>query len=162
MAPPATEESTRNGQRTRPGAALPTTRRQLEALIETAAEAIVSADADGVITGFNPAAQRLFGYTADEALHQPLTILMPERFHAAHRTGLQRFLATRERHLIGSRAELAALHKDGREIPIELSLSSSGAGGRTNFIAIVRDITERKRAERELRRSNEDLERFAY
>ena len=72
---------------------------------------------------------------------------MPERFRAAHRAGLQRFLATRKRHLIGSTVELVALHKDGREIPIELSLSSWDARGKTNFTAFVRDIADRKRAE---------------
>src|SRR5207247_1203726 len=71
------------------------------AVVETAGDGIVSADADGVITSFNQAAERMFGYTRDEAVGRPLTILMPERFHDAHRAGLQRFIATGERHLIG-------------------------------------------------------------
>src|SRR5207244_11197641 len=66
------------------------------AITQTAPDAIVSADSDGHITYFNPAAEHIFGYSSDEASGQPLTLLMPERFHSANRAGLQRFLATRE------------------------------------------------------------------
>jgi PAS domain S-box-containing protein len=130
-----------------------TTERQYAAVVETAADAIVSADEDGVITGFNPAAERTFGYTADEAIGEPLTILMPERFQDAHRAGLKRYIDTREARLIGSTIELSARGKDGLEIPVELSLATWDAGGRPNFTAFVRDITERKL----LNRANEEF-----
>jgi PAS domain S-box-containing protein len=121
--------------------------RKYEALIENAADAVVSADQDGLITGFNPAAERIFGYPAGEALGKPLTILMPERLQDAHRQGLARFLATGEARVIGAPAEVIGRRKDGLEIPIELSLSSWEADGRTNFTAFVRDITERRHME---------------
>src|SRR5438105_13233069 len=83
------------------------------AITETAPDAIVSADTDGHITYFNPAAERIFGYSSAEASGQPLTLLMPERFHSAHREGLQRFLATRE-----ASGELVGKRKNGVELPV--------------------------------------------
>src|SRR5260370_9169362 len=76
------------------------------AITQTAPDAIVSADSDGVITYFNPAAQRIFGYSIAEASGQPLALLVPERFNAAHRAGLKRFLATIELRVIGKSIEL--------------------------------------------------------
>jgi PAS domain S-box-containing protein len=117
---------------------------QYAALIENAPDAIVSSDQDGLITGFNPAAERIFGYPSDEVLGKPLTILMPERLQDAHLRGFARFLATGEARIIGSPAELIGRRKDGVEIPVELSLSSWEAEGRTNFTAFLRDITDRR------------------
>jgi PAS domain S-box-containing protein len=117
------------------------------ALIESAGDGIVSADEEGVITSFNPAAERIFGYSPEQAIGQPLTVLMPERFHDAHRAGLGRFLATGEAQLIGSTVEVTARRKDGREFPLELSLTSWDEDGSTCFTGILRDVTDRKRAE---------------
>ena len=117
------------------------------AVVETAGDGIVSADADGVITSFNQAAERMFGYTRDEVVGRPLTILMPERFHDAHRGGLQRFVATGERHLIGRTVEVTAGRKDGAEFPLELSLASWEAEGRQFFTGVLRDTTDRTRIE---------------
>ena len=94
------------------------------AITETAPDAIVSADTDGHITYFNPAAERIFGYSSAEASGQPLTLLMPERFHSAHGAGLKRFLATREARVIGKAIEMAGRRKNGNEFPLSLSLSA--------------------------------------
>jgi two-component system, sensor histidine kinase and response regulator len=117
------------------------------ALVESAGDAIVLANQDGLITRFNPAAERTFGYSAEEAVGQPLTLLMPERFQEAHRAGLARYLATGEARVIGKTVELSARGKDGREFPIELTLSSWKDGAETFFTGILRDISDRKRAE---------------
>src|SRR5712691_9323657 len=116
------------------------------AITQTAPDAIVSADSDGHITYFNPAAERIFGYSSAEASGQPLTLLMPERFHSAHREGLQRFLATRE-----ASVELVGKRKNGVEFPVSLSLSNWETGGETFFTGIFQDITERKQAEKKFR-----------
>ena len=121
------------------------------AITQTAPDAIVSADSDGRITYFNPAAERIFGYSSAEASGQPLTLLMPERFHSAHRAGLNRFLATREARVIGKSIELMGRRKNGNEFPLSLSLSAWETDGETSFTGILRDITEHKQAEKKFR-----------
>jgi len=115
---------------------------------ETANDAIVSADSRGHITYFNKAAERMFRHAAADVLGKPLTVIMPERFHDAHQRGLARFLSTGEARVIGKTVELAGKRKDGSAFPVELSLANWKAGGQTFFTAMLRDVTERKRAER--------------
>ncbi len=131
---------------------------------ETAADAIVSADSRGNITYFNKAAEIMFGHAAAEALGQPLTLLMPQRFQEAYRRGLERYLTTGETHVVGRQVELTGHRKDGTEFPLELSLASWKTKDGTFFTGILRDITRRKEAEAaleahraELARSNQEL-----
>src|SRR5437867_6436017 len=128
---------------------------RFRAVAETATDAIVAADKSGHITYCNPGAERIFGYAARDAIGRPLTLLMPQRFHDAHRQGLARFLTTGEAHVVGRTVELVGQRKDGTEFPLELSLASWKVGGDTFFAGILRDITERKRAEELLRASEE-------
>jgi PAS domain S-box-containing protein len=125
--------------------------KRIRAITETAVDAIVSADSRGHIIYFNPAAERIFGYSSSEASGQPLTLLMPERFHCAHEQGLERFRVTKEAHVIGKTVELAGKRKDGSEFPLSLSLSAWEVSGETFFTGILRDITERKRADEKFR-----------
>jgi PAS domain S-box-containing protein len=136
---------------------------------ETATDAIVSADDHGTITYINRWGERIFGRPAGEMVGRPLTLLMPERFHEAHRKGLARFLSTGEARVIGKTVELVGRKEDGTEFPLELSLSSWTLGDRTYFTGILRDISERKRAEETLRlyaaqleSANKELEAFSY
>jgi PAS domain S-box-containing protein len=115
-----------------------------EALLGALTDAVVTADERGLITGFNPAAEGMFGYLAEEVLGQPLTILMPERYRGAHEEGFRRFLQTGESHMIGSTVELAGRRRNGAEFPLELSLCTWETGGETSFTAVARDATERK------------------
>jgi PAS domain S-box-containing protein len=146
------------------------------AVSETANDAIVSADHLGNITYFNPAAERIFGYAAGEVVGKPLTILMPERLRAAHLAGMKRYLATREPRVVGTTVELVGRRNNGTEFPIELSLATWRVGETPSFTGIMRDITDRKRADElrtahanaldrfnvELRAVNQELESFSY
>ncbi len=132
--------------------------RRLAALTRSAVDAIVSADGHGLITDWNPAAERMFGYGRREVLGEPLELLMPERFRAAHRAGLERMVARRDSRALGRTVELSALHRDGHEFPIELSLSSWDVDGAQFFTGVIRDISERKRLEDKARRYAEALE----
>jgi len=128
---------------------------RFRAVAESATDAIVAADKSGHITYFNQGAERIFGYAARDVISRPLTLLMPQRFHDAHRQGLARFLTTGEARVVGRTVELVGQRKDGTEFPLELSLASWKARGDTFFTGILRDITERKRAEELLRASEE-------
>lgn len=126
---------------------------RFRAVAETARDAIVSADEHGAITFLNQAASETFGYPRDELLGRPLTVLMPQKFREAHRAGIARYKATGDPHVIGRGAvELEGRRKNGEEFPIELSLATWTSGGRAFFTGIIREITERKAAEEELKR----------
>ncbi len=156
-------------ERKRAEQALRASEERFRILAVTANDAILSADSHGNITYFNPGAERIFGYTAEEVSGRPLTTLMPERFEEAHRAGLARYLATREARVIGRTVELAGRRKDGTEFPLELSLAAWNQGAEVAFTAIIRDITSRKEGEERLRSyatqleaANKELEAFSY
>jgi PAS domain S-box-containing protein len=118
---------------------------------------------------WNKGATVIFGYEEYEVLGKPLTLLMPERYREPHRQGLKRLKTTGESRVLGTTIELHGLRKDGREFPLDLSLSSWKIADETFYSAIVRDITDRKRAEAELERrssqlelANKELEAFSY
>jgi PAS domain S-box-containing protein len=94
---------------------------RFRSVMESAIDAIISADSRGVIRSWNSAATALFGHTASEAVGRKLELVIPDRFRDLHRTGIHRVSSGGETHVIGSTVELAALRKDGSEIPIELS-----------------------------------------
>jgi diguanylate cyclase (GGDEF)-like protein/PAS domain S-box-containing protein len=112
-----------------------------------ARDAIVCATQHGTITYFNPAAERIFGFTAEEVHGRPLTMLMPARFVDAHRSGLERFLETGEARAIGRTLEVAGVRKDGTEFPLALSLAHVKTEGESSFVATLRDLSEEAEAE---------------
>ncbi|MDQ3303601.1 MAG: PAS domain S-box protein, partial [Actinomycetota bacterium] len=127
------------------------------AVVDSAFDAIITMVADGTIRSFNQGAERIFGYEAREVMGQELALLMPERFREMHRSGLHRYLETGQAHGLGRRMiELAGLRKSGEEFPLELTISEVREEGPL-FIGVIRDITERKLAEEELRRSEQSL-----
>ena len=121
-------------------------------IFETALDAVISIDASGHVLEFNPSAERLFGYSREEALGKEMaTLIIPESLREAHRGALQRLAGGAEPRLLGQRLELTALRADGSEFPIELSIASveTQEGHPSLFTGFVRDITARKQIERE-------------
>jgi PAS domain S-box-containing protein len=122
-------------------------------VVETASDAVVSMDEDGAILLANPATSRVFGYEPAELIGKPLTILMPESMRKLHEGGFRRYLATGQRHLNWQGTELTGLRKNGEEFPAELSFGELIRNGRRVFTGFIRDISEQKRAQEALRRS---------
>ncbi|HVN77037.1 MAG TPA: PAS domain S-box protein [Thermoanaerobaculaceae bacterium] len=120
---------------------------KLRAIIESANDAIVTSDGRGVIVAWNRAAERIFGYTSDEAVGMAVSALAPERFRDAHTRGLTRAGDSDEFRVGGTTVEQAGLRKSGAEFPLELSIARWRAGEDVFFTAIMRDITDRRMAE---------------
>ena len=118
---------------------------RFRAVIETAVDAIVMIDATGTITDFNPAAEKLFGYRADEAIGRNVRMLMPEPYRQEHDGYIRRYLETGERRIIGIGREVVGRRKDGSTFPMELAVSEVKLDDRRLFTGIVRDLTERHR-----------------
>jgi PAS domain S-box-containing protein len=130
---------------------------KFRSVTESAIDAIISADNIGNIISWNKAATRILGYSEEESVGQRLEMIIPERFHEAHRNGMARFTATGEGHVIGTTVELFARKKNGDEVPIELSLSTWTVRDERYYTGIIRDIGERKRAEQALILSEQTL-----
>jgi PAS domain S-box-containing protein len=119
----------------------------LEAILESAHEAFVSIDEDGRIRAWNREAERTFGWAKESILGRPLRdVLIPPQYRARHEAGMRLFLETGEGPLLNKRIEITALHRSGREIPVELTISALREGGRWSFHAFLHDISERYRA----------------
>jgi len=125
-----------------------------EQFVRAAGDAIIAAGADGSIVLWNPAAERMFGYTESEALGRSLDLIIPERFRQRHWDGYRQVMHTGHTKYGVDVLRVPAIHKDGRTLSIAFTvalLSAPGAGGRL-IVAIVRDETSRWNEERELRR----------
>ncbi len=122
---------------------------RFRSVAESATDAIVAADQQGVMISWNRGAERIFGYTEPEVVGKPLSILMPERFRELHDQGIKRVVSggVAASRLIGSTVEVVGLRKDGREFPLELSLATWDTPNGRFFSGIIRDISERKKAE---------------
>jgi len=120
-----------------------------KSVVQASPDAMVLGGGRGAILSWNEAAQNMFGYTSEEIIGQPLTRLMPSRYHQAHQEGLARVSSTHQTKVIGHTVELEALRRDGSEFPIELSLSYSHVEDKIFYCGIIRDITERKRGEKQ-------------
>ena len=145
-------------------------------ILETAVDAIITIDERGRVESMNPAAEGLFGYAAADILGQNVKMLMPDPYRHEHDGYLKNYLTTGQRKIIGIGREVVGLRKDGSTFPMDLAVSEVRLGARRLFTGIVRDITERKKAEEQLRffageiqgrnadllRSNQELDEFAY
>ena len=117
-------------------------------ILDNALDGIITMGADGRVLEFNPAAERTFGFTRQEAIGKELAeLIIPARMREQHRRGLAHFLKTGEGPVIGKRIEIAGLRKDGSEILVELAIAALKIDSSPIFMAYLRDITERKRNE---------------
>ena len=125
------------------------------AICAAAQDGIIMIDNKGNISYWNKAAQRIFGYTEKEAIGKEMHIfLVPEKYHKAYKRGFSKFKKTGHGPVIGKTLEFLAVRKDGVEIPIELSVSAIKIQGEWHSIGIVRDITQRKQAEKKIKHLN--------
>jgi diguanylate cyclase (GGDEF)-like protein/PAS domain S-box-containing protein len=122
---------------------------RLRVIVESALDAVITMDDTGAVTGWNPSAERIFGWTAAEIIGQQLSLtIVPPRHRAAHEAGLRRYRQTADGPVLGKVIEITGLHRDGREFPVELAISQAWRSpGRTTFIAYVRDVTARRKAQ---------------
>ncbi|MBX3706404.1 MAG: PAS domain S-box protein [Pseudomonadales bacterium] len=122
---------------------------RLRATVRAALDCIITMDASGCIHDFNPAAEATFGYRAADVLGRPLAdLIIPERDRAAHRAGLARHLAGGGGSMLGRRVEVTAQHADGSEFPVEIAIGVAAGTDQRLYIGYLRDITERRVAER--------------
>jgi PAS domain S-box-containing protein len=131
---------------------------RFRSVAQSANDAIIAADSCGNIIFWNQGAHTIFGYTEADVLGMPLTLLIPPRYREAHQRGLERLRATGESPLLGHPIALQGLRQDGSEFDVELSLATWHTEEGTFYSGILRDITERKWAENEIRRLNVELE----
>jgi PAS domain S-box-containing protein len=125
-------------------------------IIDGAREAFVSMDQTGKITAWNRAAGEMFGRPADKAIGKELAeLVIPERYRDAHSRGLERFMRTGKGPMLNNRVEVLALHRDGSEFPVELSITAVRVRGGFSFHAFIHDISDRKHLEREVVRLSE-------
>jgi PAS domain S-box-containing protein len=137
-------------------AALRESEMRFRSVAHSAVDAIISINCSDEIIFWNPAAEAIFGYSEAEVLGKPATILMPEQYRPEHSRGVKRYLTTGVPALIGRTAEVMGLRKDGGAFPIELSLSTWTTQQGTFFTGIIRDISDRKEAERNVQQRTEE------
>ncbi|QDT50558.1 Sensor protein FixL [Symmachiella dynata] len=146
------------------------------AILQSAADAVITIDERGEIESLNATAENLFGYSHNELIGQNISLLMPSPYREDHDNYINAYLRTGQRKILGISRDVVGCRKDGTTFPMELAVSEAKPGGQRHFTAIIRDITSRKAAERQLKyfasqlqernlelsRSNEELERFTY
>lgn len=128
-------------------------------ILEAIPDAVVAVNQQGVIIQVNSQTESLFGYTRDELIGQTVEMLVPERQRASHHLHRADFHARPKIRRMGSGLDLQGRRRDGSEFPVEISLSPVATGNGGMVLSVIRDISDRKRIEEELRRSNEELER---
>jgi PAS domain S-box-containing protein len=145
-------------ERKRAEEALRDSEARIKAIVDTAVDGIITIDEQGNIEWLNPAALRTFGYTGEELLGKNVKVLMPEPYHSQHDGYLDNYRRTGIKKIIGSGREVIGLRKDGSTFPMELAVSEVPLGNRRLFTGIVRNISERKEVEEDLRRAKEAAE----
>jgi len=132
--------------------ALRESKRKLQTLVDTALDAVVMMNSEGMITDWNRQATRIFGWPREEIIGRPLhTTIIPLRYRDGHVQGLKHFLASGAGPAMNQMIEIHALHRDGHEFPVELAIALVMTEGQPEFSAFVRDITKRRQAEEELK-----------
>jgi diguanylate cyclase (GGDEF)-like protein/PAS domain S-box-containing protein/hemerythrin-like metal-binding protein len=128
---------------------------RVRSIVDTVIEAILVINTDHLIEEFNNAAERTFGYQAEEVIGKNINILMPEPYHSGHDKYVESYIQTGQAQIIGKGRDVIGLRKDGSEFPIQLGVSEMRIGSRILFTGIITDITERKQAEKALKDSED-------
>jgi PAS domain S-box-containing protein len=126
---------------------------RLTAVVETAVDGFILIDSRGRILLFNPACERLFGYSADEVFHENVKMLMPQTYSLHHDNYIKNFLRTAEPKIIGIGREVIGRRKDGSTFPMDLSVGEARQDGESIFVGIIHDLTGRKQTEEQLRQA---------
>lgn len=131
---------------------------RMRLLIDTANDAVVTIDAESTIIDWNHTAEKMFGWTREEALGQKVHhLIVPLEMRPMHEAGIRRFLATGDHNILNSRVEVPALHRDGHQVEVELSIWPVKTGDTYTFSSFARDITQRKRYEAELQQRSAQI-----
>jgi two-component system sensor kinase FixL len=130
---------------------------RLRSILETAPDAIIVIDDHGIMESYSAAAERLFGFTAEEAIGQNVSLLMPAPYRERHDGYLQHYLETGERRIIGIGRVVVGRRKDGTTFPMELAVGELTTGGRRLFTGFIRDLTERQMNESRMQELQSEL-----
>jgi two-component system sensor kinase FixL len=130
---------------------------RLRSILETAPDAIIVIDERGIMESYSPAAERLFGYPAEEVLGRNVSMLMPSPYRERHDSYIQHYLRTGERRIIGIGRVVVGRRKDGNTFPMELAVGEASVNGRRVFTGFVRDLTERQLTESRLHELQAEL-----
>lgn len=133
---------------------------QIQSILDTVMDGVITIDTRGLVGMINPAAERIFGYTAAEVIGQNVKMLMPEPYQSEHDGYLQRYRATGEARIIGIGREVQGRCKDGSTFALDLSVSEMRVGDECHYTGVVRDITERKQAQLEAEQANQAKSAF--
>ncbi|WP_139276004.1 sensor histidine kinase [Pararhizobium antarcticum] len=136
--------------------------KRLAAIIETAVDGFITIDDRGTVIAVNPACEKIFGYRTAEILQKNVKMLMPAPYRAAHDQYLETYKATRRAGIIGVGREVEGRRKDGSVFPLDLSVAKVELDNQVIYSGIVRDISERKKYEKDLLEANAELEEFSY
>ena len=134
---------------------------RIRSIVETAADAIITINETGIIQSYNSAAEHVFGFSVEDAIGRNVSMLMPSPYQEEHDGYLQRYLNGHGSTIFGRSRELLGQRKDGTTFPMELAVSETKVGMRRTFTGIVRDISDRKQQEQELREAKERAETAA-
>jgi PAS domain S-box-containing protein len=141
-------------------AALAASEEQMRSVVDHVVDGIITIDERGAMQTFNRAAERIFGYAASEVMGQNVKVLMPDPYHREHDSYLANYVRTGQARIIGIGREVEGRRKDGSTFPLDLGVSEFHIGSRRHFTGVVRDITERKRAEEALRAADRAKDEF--
>jgi PAS domain S-box-containing protein len=130
---------------------------RLQAVVDTAVDGVIAIDARGRVLMFNPACEHMFGYSAEDVLGQNVKMLMPEPYQSGHDAYLHNYRESGERKIIGIGREVLGRKKNGATFPMDLSVGEAFEDGEPIFVGVIRDLTERKAAEKALRESSERM-----
>lgn len=132
---------------------------KLRQIIDTSLDAVITIDRKGMITEWSQQASAIFGYRRDEVIGELMSnIIIPEKYKTAHNNGMEHYNKTGHGPVLNKRIEITAVDKNGREFPIELSITPIEVDGRHSFSGFIRDITDRKKAENDLIKAKQDAE----